>query len=107
MLTLDKQRVRMFICFGAHSNLDVLLLGYNDRNCTPVCYQTCNHTSIGSRLWIDIDFGGIRHIVMLTLDEQRVRTFICFGEHSTLDVLVTWLQLLQSHIRAIEIYTYI
>ena len=29
---------RAFICFSAHLNLVMLLLGYDDRNCTPVCY---------------------------------------------------------------------
>ena len=54
---------RTFICFGAHLKLNVLLRGYDDRKCTPVCYiYACNHTPMAtgrSRLWIDIDFGGI------------------------------------------------
>ena len=36
---------RTLIYLGAHANLDVSLLGYDDRNCTPVCnIHTCNHT---------------------------------------------------------------
>ena len=57
---------RTFICFGAHSNLEVLLLGYDDYNyCTYThspCIYTCNYTPMAmthdSGL-IDIDFGGI------------------------------------------------
>ena len=44
---------RTFICSSAHSNLDVLLLGYEryDRNCTIVTYiYTCNHTPTARRL---------------------------------------------------------
>ena len=72
---------RTFICFGAHSNVGVLLLGYNDRNYTckrlPLYMQPhCNGD--GSRLLIDIDCGGIYDalLVMLTLHEQRVRLFV-------------------------------
>ena len=46
---------RTFICFGAHSNLNVLLLGYDDHN----CYMQPHSNGDGSRLRIDIDFGGI------------------------------------------------
>ena len=43
------------ICFGAHSNLHVLLLADDDRN----CYMQPHSNSDGSQLRIDIDFGGI------------------------------------------------
>ena len=56
MLTLDKQRVRVFVL----SNMDVFLLGYDDRNCTLTTLQ-CDD---GSRLRIDIDFGEIYEMLI-------------------------------------------
>ena len=53
---------RTFIFFGAHSNLDVLLLGYDDRNQLTrllYVYMQTYFNGDGSRLRIDIDFGEI------------------------------------------------
>ena len=58
ILTLDEQYYgRLFVIFvGTHLNLDVVLLGYNGRNCT----NTQPHSNgDDSRLRMDIDCGGI------------------------------------------------
>ena len=47
------QTARTFIYFGAHSNLDMLLLANDDRN------QHSNYNGLQLPIYIDIDFGGI------------------------------------------------
>ena len=76
---------RTLICFGAHSNLDVLLLGYydDDRECTPVWnIYTCNHimaTALDSGLiLISVEYTAHCHVDF----GRAARTFICFGAHS-------------------------
>ena len=87
------QKGGTFICFGAHSNLQVLLLGYDDRNYTTVfyiCIRTCNHapmaTAHGSG-WILIAVDYTTHCYVVDFG-RTARTSICFGAHSNLHVLL-------------------
>ena len=87
MLTLDEQRVRTFIFFDAHSNLDVLLLGYDDCNCTPMCRiyvpnRTPMATAHDDSVLILISVENTTHCYVDF--GQTARTFICFGAHSNL-----------------------
>ena len=64
MLTLDEQRVRLFVLFGANPNSDVLLLDYDGRNRTSVRHiyiymQPHSNGDDSRRLRVDIGFGGI------------------------------------------------
>ena len=74
---------RTFICFNAHSNLDVLLLAWLRWSQLHTCVlyiYTYNQTPMATAhdsgfILISVEY---RHIVMLTLDQQRagVRLFV-------------------------------
>ena len=73
---------RTFICFGAHSNLDVLLRRTCLQWCITIAHPCAIYKHATTLQWWRLTTPdsywfrwNIRHIVMLTLDEQRVRLF--------------------------------
>ena len=80
-----------FICFGAHSNLDVLLLGYDVRNCTPMCHiYICNQTSMTTAhnsglIFISVKYMTHCHVGFAWTNSSCVYLFCA---HSNLDVVL-------------------
>ena len=75
-MTVDFGRTaRTFICFGAHSNLGMLLLANDDCNFTLVCHiyihvYACNHTAMATAH----DSG----LILISV-EYTTRCYVDFG----------------------------
>ena len=84
------QSGRKFIWFGAHSNLDVLLLGYDGSSAhKPMCHYTYNHTPMATAHNSELILISVEYAIHCYVDFGRtVCTFICFGAYSNLDVLL-------------------
>ena len=75
MLTLDDQRVRLFALVHIRIWMYCCLFSFDDRNCTPTQPHFNGDGSLTTPDWYCFRWN-IRHIVMLTLDKQRVRLFV-------------------------------
>ena len=90
MLTLDNQRVRLFAVVHIRIWICCCLFSFDDRNCIPACYMyTCNHTSMATAHISGLILISVEYTTHWYVDfGQTARTFIRFGAHLNLDVLL-------------------